>query len=236
MPYALRVPQSKIRTGSDSPKLPTGLEQGPHGSRACDQVWCHGTSTEAGLRQSTPDGRHSRTARTRRGAACRAARARARERPAAAGAMRHVLKGAEAKAVGRDRTTTLETRDGAGRRTWRSAQQDAQCPRGRGAGRPKTQQRLDNRRTTGVWPNFPDLRKPTNPQDQEAKRNPERTKPKGSRQVRCDLPLKTGGEEGPRHSQRPKSWGAEQPPRAPGDRRPEDEAALGQPPCTSGGP
>lgn len=52
------------------------------------------------------------------------------------------------------------------RRTWRSARRDTQRPRGRGAGRPDTQQRLDRWTTTGVQSNCPDLRKPQTPWDQ----------------------------------------------------------------------
>lgn len=52
------------------------------------------------------------------------------------------------------------------RRTWQSARRDTQRPRGRGAGRPDTQQRLDRWTTTGVQSNCPDLRKPRTPWDQ----------------------------------------------------------------------
>lgn len=68
VPYALRVPRSEIGTGPDNPKVPTSLEQGPHGSKAGDQVWCPWHQ-----RRVWPAANHPRQAAKQDGVAHRAA-------------------------------------------------------------------------------------------------------------------------------------------------------------------
>lgn len=100
------------------------------------------------------------------------------------------------------------------RRTWRSARRDTQRPRGRGAGRPDTQQRLDRWTTTGVQSNCPDLRKPRTPGTKDP-HEPERTRLKGRGQGVHRAHPRTGGEEGPGGGQRQESWCAERLPGRP---------------------